>query len=136
MQVRGVPDHLRHGRRQGADGTRRVRRVRRLRRRDSPPPAAGAARGGPPPAAVGDARAASAQRAEAPPLPFVYVGKMKEQGSNGYMVFLERQNRVYAVRQGDAIDSNYRVDSIKAPLMTLTYLPMKTKQTLQIGEAN
>jgi hypothetical protein len=71
----------------------------------------------------------------APPLPFVYVGKMIEQGKTP-TVFLERQARIYVVHEGDAIDSNYRVDAINVPLMTLTYIPLDIKQTVQIGEAN
>jgi len=70
----------------------------------------------------------------APPLPFVFIGKMKE--GDRATVFLEKQNRIYLVHEGDAIDGNYRVDTIKAPLMTLTYLPLDIKQTVQIGEAN
>jgi hypothetical protein len=71
----------------------------------------------------------------APPLPFVFIGKMQEDG-NKYVVFLERQNRIYLVREGGAIDANYRVDSINVPVMTLTYIPLDIKQTVQIGEAN
>lgn len=71
----------------------------------------------------------------APPLPFVYIGKMKD-GESNMVVFLEKQNRTYAAKVGDAIDKNYRVDAIQAPVMTLTYLPLDIKQTMQIGEAN
>jgi hypothetical protein len=71
----------------------------------------------------------------APPFPFVYVGKMLEEGKSS-TVFLERQNRVFLVREGDAIDSVYRVDTISPPEMVLTYLPLDIKQTVQIGEAN
>ena len=71
----------------------------------------------------------------APPLPFVFVGKMLEPGKSS-TVFLEMQNRIFVVREGDAIDSNYRVDTISPPEMTLTYLPLDIKQTVQIGEAN
>ena len=71
----------------------------------------------------------------APPLPFTFIGKMLEDGKSS-TVFLERQNRIFLVREGDAIDTNYRVDTIKAPVMTLTYLPLDIKQTVQIGEAN
>jgi hypothetical protein len=71
----------------------------------------------------------------APPWPYVYVGKMFEAGKSS-VVFLERQNRIFVVHEGDAIDSNYRVDAINAPVMTLTYLPLDIKQTVQIGEAN
>ena len=73
-------------------------------------------------------------RPSAPPVSFVYIGKMQE--GNDLIVFLERQSRIYMVREGDAIDASYRVDEIKAPVMTLTYLPLDIKQTMQIGEAN
>jgi hypothetical protein len=71
----------------------------------------------------------------APPLPFVYVGKMIERGK-APTVFLESQNRTYLVHEDDQVGTNYRVDSIRPPLMTLTYLPLDIKQTMQIGEAN
>lgn len=70
----------------------------------------------------------------APALPFVYVGKMLEEGKSS-IVFLEKQNRVFLVREGDVIDSSYRVDTINAPVMTLTYLPLDIKQIVRIGEA-
>lgn len=68
----------------------------------------------------------------APPLPFTYMGKLLEDGK--VTVFLARQDRNYLAREGDTIDGTYRVDEIRAPLMTLTYLPLNIKQTLQIGE--
>ncbi|MBY0579207.1 MAG: hypothetical protein K2P57_09175 [Burkholderiales bacterium] len=74
-------------------------------------------------------------RPVAPPLPFVYIGKMIDSG-NKVIVFLADQGRIYTVSEGDRINGNYRVDAVKAPSMTLTYLPLEIKQTLQIGEAN
>jgi hypothetical protein len=74
-------------------------------------------------------------RPVAPPLSFHYIGKMLEE-DNHSAVFLEKQSRIFVVREGDAIDTNYRVDAISPPLMTLTYLPLDIKQTVQIGEAN
>lgn len=74
-------------------------------------------------------------RPSAPPLSFLYIGKMLEEGNHS-AVFLEKQSRIFIVREGDAIDANYRVDAINPPVMTLTYLPLDIKQTVQIGEAN
>jgi hypothetical protein len=34
------------------------------------------------------------------------------------------------------IDSTYRVESIKPPVLTLVYLPQKTVQTIDIGSAD
>lgn len=74
-------------------------------------------------------------RASAPPLPFNYIGKMLGE-SDHIAVFLEKQSRIFIVREGDAIDTNYRVDTITPPVMTLTYLPLDEKQIVQIGETN
>ena len=70
----------------------------------------------------------------APALPFTYVGKLVEEGK--LTVFLSNQDRNYTVKEGDVIDETYHVDVLQAPTMTLTYLPLKIQQTLQIGEAN
>jgi hypothetical protein len=70
----------------------------------------------------------------APPLPFLYLGKMMQEG--GLTVFLSKQDRNYAAKEGDVIDGTYRVDSIKGALMELTYIPLDLKQTMHIGEQN
>lgn len=70
----------------------------------------------------------------APPLPFIYLGKMVEDGKP--TVFIANQDRNYTVKEGDVIDSTYRVDAIKGALMELTYIPLDMKQTMQIGERN
>ena len=71
----------------------------------------------------------------APPLPFVYLGKLAEEGEK-VVILLTKQNRSYAVREGDVLDNMYRVDEVRAPVMILTYLPLNIKQTIQIGESN
>ena len=71
----------------------------------------------------------------APPVPFVFKGKMMEEGEK-IAVFLNKQDRSYIVREGDILDKNYSVDEIRPPLMVLTYLPLNIKQTISIGEAN
>ena len=88
----------------------------------TPPPPPPPSKPVPPPAPV------------APALPFTYVGKLIEEGK--LTVFLSNQDRNYTVREGDVIDGTYHVDVLQAPTMTLTYLPLKIQQTLQIGESN
>lgn len=70
----------------------------------------------------------------APPLPFIYLGKLLENGQ--VTIFLARQDKNYSVREGDLIDDVYRVDAIKGPIVEMTYVPLKMKQTLFIGEKN
>ncbi len=67
----------------------------------------------------------------APPLPFVYLGKMVD-GANT-TVFLSSQQRNLAVKAGDTIDNVYRVEGIAGDSMTLTYLPLNAQQQLYLG---
>jgi hypothetical protein len=69
-----------------------------------------------------------------PPLPFTYLGKLLE--GERSVVFLTKLNRNYTVKPGDIIENTYRVEEIRVPMMTLTYMPLNMKQTLYIGEAN
>jgi hypothetical protein len=69
-----------------------------------------------------------------PPLDFVYMGKMLE--GDQLTVFLSWQNRSLLVKTGTMIDDLYRVDEIRPPQMTLTYLPLNMQQMLYIGEIN
>jgi hypothetical protein len=71
----------------------------------------------------------------APPLPFVYMGKLAEEGEN-LIILLSKQNRNYQVKVGDVLDNTYHVDEVRPPIMTLTYLPLNIKQTIQIGASN
>ncbi|GBG15163.1 uncharacterized protein NMK_2766, partial [Novimethylophilus kurashikiensis] len=67
----------------------------------------------------------------APPLPYIYMGKMVDE--SGLSIFLTRNNKPYVVHVGDILDNQYRVELIKPPMMELTYLPLKEKQVLNIG---
>lgn len=71
----------------------------------------------------------------APPLPFAYMGKLQEEGSARVVVYLSQGDRAYSVSAGDVIDNTYRVDSIDATQIVMTYLPLTIKQTLPIGSS-
>jgi hypothetical protein len=87
--------------------------------RDWRPPRTFTARPGPPPKAV------------APQLPFTVLGKKFEDGA--WQVFLGRDERILVVKTLDTIDNAYRVDEIRPPVMTLTYLPLQQRQLVAIG---
>lgn len=70
----------------------------------------------------------------APPLPFVYLGKMVEDGAT--VVFLGKQDNNYSVRAGDTLDKLYRLEKIDDQAITLVYLPLDQQQTLFIGSNN
>ena len=67
----------------------------------------------------------------APPLPFTVLGKKLEDGA--WQVFLARQDQIFSVKQQDIIENTYRIEEIRPPIMTLTYLPLNQRQTLPIG---
>ena len=87
--------------------------------RDWRPPRAPAVRPGPRPRAV------------APRLPFTVLGKMLQDGA--WQVFLGRDERILVVKTLDTIDNVYRVEEIRPPVMTLTYLPLQQRQLVAIG---
>jgi hypothetical protein len=67
----------------------------------------------------------------APPLPFTYLGKKVE--DRQWEVFLARGEQTYIVRDQTVIDGAYRVESIRPPILSITYLPLNQVQTLTIG---
>ncbi len=67
----------------------------------------------------------------APPLPFTYLGKKMEDGT--WEVYLARGEHTLIVQAQSIIENTYRVDSIKPPTLSLTYLPLGEVQTLAIG---
>lgn len=76
-------------------------------------------------------RAAAKPLPSAPPLPFVYLGKKIE--DDVWEVYLGRGEQSLIVREQSVIDGTWRVDAIKPPTMTITYLPLKQAQPLIIG---
>ena len=70
----------------------------------------------------------------APPLPFTFLGKIQESEGKP-TIFLAGENRVYLVREGETIDNTYSVDGIENGKLELTYLPLKIKQYINMGEA-
>ncbi|WP_382174774.1 hypothetical protein [Hydrogenophaga luteola] len=69
----------------------------------------------------------------APPLPFSFLGKKAEGGA--WEVYLARGDLSYIVREGTTFAEVYRVESIRPPEMTLTYLPLEQTQVMNIGAA-
>ena len=85
----------------------------------------------PPPPKMAVTAAPPPPPAMAPPLPFVYLGKVAADGA--WEVFLSRADKTYIVRAHTVIDGAYKVVTIAPPVMTLTYLPLNQVQQLNIG---
>ncbi|MGZ3240046.1 MAG: hypothetical protein ACXWIN_04120 [Burkholderiaceae bacterium] len=67
----------------------------------------------------------------APPLPFKYIGKKFEDGK--WEVYVTIGTQAYVVHEKTVLQGTYRIDSIKPPVLSLTYLPLQQVQTLTIG---
>lgn len=87
-----------------------------------PPPSA-------PPAVIQPSSAPSA-----PPLPFTYLGKKREDGK--WEVYLSRGDQTIIAHEQSVIDKNYHVSSITPPTLLITYVPLNQAQSMPIGEAD
>jgi hypothetical protein len=85
----------------------------------------------PPPVA---AQAAPAAAPSAPPLPFKYVGKLTANGSTE--IFVLRGDDLISIAPGQKIDAEYRVDAVSETRIAFTYLPLKTRQSIDLAEAD
>lgn len=69
-----------------------------------------------------------------PELPIRLLGRFLDDGRQAYFLQVEDRNVVAYV--GDKIDDSYTFDSAEADSLTFTYLPLRKKQTLAVGEMN
>ena len=70
----------------------------------------------------------------APELPIRLLGRFLDDGRQAYFLQVDERNVVAYV--GDKIDDSYTFDSADADSLTFTYLPLRKKQTLAVGEMN
>jgi hypothetical protein len=68
----------------------------------------------------------------APPLPFRYMGKLTENGKTE--VFLLRGDDIVSIAPGQKIDAEYRVERITETAISMTFLPLKTRQSLELSQ--
>ena len=65
----------------------------------------------------------------APAFPYHYFGRMT--GADGVStVYLTRDDKLIAVRPAQVLDTDYRIESIDATRIVVTYLPLGEKVTL------
>lgn len=67
----------------------------------------------------------------APALPYTFLGKKLEDAT--WEVYLANGEHTFIARQKNVLENTYRIESIKPPILTLTYLPLNQMQTLPIG---
>ena len=69
-----------------------------------------------------------------PPLPFQFVGRFIDDGKTAYFLQMDAHNIV--ARVGEKVGDNYQLDVAANVTLTFTYLPLKQKQTLAVGDTN
>lgn len=69
---------------------------------------------------------------KAPPVAYRYFGKMIEDGR--LRAFLYQGDKVVVVSEGDTLGDSYRVEGIAPEVVTVTYLPLKVRQVIPLGE--
>ena len=65
----------------------------------------------------------------APPLPYRFAGQLLL--DSGMQVYLARGDEIIPVKQGDTVDGQYRVESVKPTSMTLLHLASNTPQVME-----
>ncbi|WP_431819972.1 hypothetical protein [Burkholderia sp. F1] len=85
----------------------------------------------PPPVDVPPPPTARPAPPTAPPVPFTYVGELDAKAEKP-QVFLSNGDQLLIVSPGDVIDGQYRVDSVSASNVVLTYLPLNQMQVVSI----
>jgi hypothetical protein len=73
------------------------------------------------------------QAPKAPPLPFLYLGKVLD--GEAITVFVSQNALTHLLHKGDVL-ANYKVEDITPADMTLVYLPLNEKQRLIFGSSN
>jgi hypothetical protein len=79
-------------------------------------------------------QAPAAGKPAVPPLPFQYIGRVTENGKQE--VYVMRGDQLLTLERGQKIGNEYRVDKITGKSITFTYLPLKTRQTLDLPATN
>ena len=70
----------------------------------------------------------------APPLPFGYIGKLTANGRTETLVM--RGDEIISIAAGQQIDGEYRVDVITESSIGFTYLPLRTRQSIDLAQAS
>ena len=71
-----------------------------------------------------------AGRREPPPLPFIYLGQMVDQGKT--TIFVGRGHDHYDVAPGLVIDDTYKVERVTQTQVTFVYVPLGARQVLNV----
>ena len=66
----------------------------------------------------------------APPFPYTVAGSVVD--AAGPMIVFNRQNQDFVLRAGDVLEHTYRIETIDARSVTVTYLPLGLTQVVSL----
>ena len=66
----------------------------------------------------------------APPLPFSFLGQYQE--DDRQVILLMKGERMLLVKAGEIVEGTYRVEGVQGKLLTLVYIPLGIRQTLDV----
>ncbi|HEX9395302.1 MAG TPA: hypothetical protein VF943_01055 [Burkholderiales bacterium] len=67
----------------------------------------------------------------APVLPYRFVGRVYQEGAT--QVYVARGTKLFAVRQGDVLDGEYRVDALSPSEIAFVHLASGSRQVMPLG---
>jgi hypothetical protein len=70
------------------------------------------------------------RRPVVPPLPYRFIGRVYQDGAA--QTFVARGPKVIAVKKGDLLDGEYRIDGVSGTELAFTYLPTGSRQVMQL----
>jgi hypothetical protein len=88
----------------------------------------------PPPPPVAARKPTAPPPPTAPPFPYVVTGSIVD--ANGVLVVFTNQQQNFVVRVGEVFEQIYRVESVEAQTVTLTYLPLGLTQRVPMAGLN
>jgi hypothetical protein len=69
-----------------------------------------------------------------PALPFTYAGKLIDNDQT--VVFMQHEGRALALKAGDIVGNDWRIESVSGSTLLFSYLPLGTVVPLTIGVSN
>jgi hypothetical protein len=88
----------------------------------------------PPPVPVVKVVVQEAPRPVAPPVPYNFIGLMREEDGTE-IAYLAEGDQVISAKKGDILNDSYKVTSISSKQVELVYLPLDIHETLAAGSA-
>jgi len=69
-----------------------------------------------------------------PPFPYAVAGSISD--GDGWLIVFARDDRTFSLRPGEVLENTYRIDTIDATSVTVTFLPLGRSQVVRTAAAD